>query len=120
MRLALCILSPSHMDEEPPKATDFVAEWITSHRHEIGGTEVKFHRHDKYGRTLCAEYDTDEHLIQFCAWDHASCIDIRAINNASGADAYLVSGECEGVEGLTQRLDAFLHWLNINERNRNT
>lgn len=107
------------MNEGRTKATDYVAEWITAHRDEIGGNEVKFARQEKYGRTLCAEFDTADHLIQFCAWDNASCLDILALNKTTGADAYIVAGECDGVVGLRQRLDAFLHWLNVNEPDRN-
>ncbi len=108
------------MNEELPKATDWVAAWIIAHRDEIGGAEVKFVRQDEYGRTLCAEFDTPEHLIQFCAWDHASCLDILAFNRATKAEAYIVAGGCDGVVGVTQRLDAFMHWLNVNEPNRNS
>ena len=106
------------MNEEPPKATDYVAEWIDLHRNEIGGTQIKLFRQEQYGRTLCAEFETIQHLIQFSAWDHASCLDILALNKATEADAYNVAGECNGIAGLTQRLDTFLLWLKINEPNR--
>jgi len=107
------------VNEDQTKATDFVAAWIASHRHEIGGTDLRFIRQEQHGRTLCAEFETVQHLLQVCAWDHAYCLDILALNKATGADAYIVAGECDGISGLTERLDGFLQWLNVNEPNRN-
>jgi hypothetical protein len=107
------------MNEEPPKPTDYVAAWITAHRNEIGGTQQKFAWREEYSRAFCTEFETRKYLIQFCAWDHACCLDILTLNKATGETDYIVAGECEGVTGLTQRLDAFLHWLGVNELNRN-
>ena len=104
--------------EITPKTTDYVAEWIAAHRNEIGGKDLKFVRQDQYGRTLCAEFETPKYLIQFCAWDHANCLDILALNKETEADDYCVAGDCEGVEGLSERLNKFLRWLEVNEPNR--
>jgi hypothetical protein len=41
------------------------------------------------------------------------------LNKATGETDYIVCGDCDGVAGLTRRLDTFLHWLNVNEPNRN-
>jgi hypothetical protein len=99
-------------------ATDYVAKWIASHRDEIGGTDIRFIRQEKYGRTLCAEFETPKYLLQLCAWDHAHCLDILALEKENGGNAYIVAGECDGVTGLSERLETFLHWLNVNEPNR--
>ena len=107
------------MNEEPTKATDYVASWITTHRNEIGGTQLKLFRQAQYGQTLCAEFETAKFLIQFCAWDHADCLDILALDKETGGDAYVMAGDCDGVTGLLDRLETFLHWLNVNEPIRN-
>ena len=106
------------MKDGSPKATDYVASWITSHRKEIGGTQLKVVQQEIYGRTFCAEFETPKYLIQFCAWDHASCLDIIALNKDTGRTAYSVSGVCDGAAGLSERLHSFLSWLNVNEPTR--
>ena len=100
------------------KATDFVAAWVAAHREQIGGTQIKFARQDTYGRTFCAESETAKHLIQFCAWDHACCLDIIALDKATGTDAYVVAGECDGASGLSERLHSFLSWLAVHDSDR--
>ncbi len=56
------------MTGEEPKPTDYVAEWITAHRAEIGGTQLRSAWNEEYARTYCAEFETDKYLLQFCAW----------------------------------------------------
>ena len=108
------------MNDNPQKATDFVAAWVASYREQIGGTQIKFVQQDTYGRTFCAEFETAKHLIQFCAWDHASCLDIIALDKAAGTDAYVVSGECNGASSLSERLHSFLSWLAVHDSGRTT
>ena len=103
------------MNDNSQKATDFVAAWVASRREQIGGTQLKFIQQDAHGRTFCAEFETAKHLIQFCAWDHGSCLDILALDKATGANAYVVSGECNGTAGLSQKLHGFLSWLTIHD-----
>ncbi len=40
----------SSVNEDQTKATDFVAAWIASHRHEIGGTDLRFIRQAWFGK----------------------------------------------------------------------
>jgi hypothetical protein len=107
------------VNEETPKATDYVAEWITSHRHEIGGTQLRLIKSEEHGRTFSAEFETPTYLLQFLAWDHAYCLDLLALNKGTGRDDYIVAGECDGVADFSARLEAFLQWINVNEPNRN-
>lgn len=107
------------MNEDLTKATDFVAEWVAAHRDELGGTNHTSKWHEEYSRTFCAEFETPKYLVQLCAWDHACCLDIQALNKITASDDYIVDGDCDGVVALTQRLDTFLRWLNANEPNRN-
>lgn len=67
---------------------------------------------------MCVEFETQKYFLQFCAWDHACCLDIQALNKTTGDNDYIVAGDCGGVTGLSLRLDTFLHWLNVNEPNR--
>lgn len=107
------------MNENLPKPADYVASWITAHRNIIGGSQLKFAWREEYSRAFCSEFETMKYFIQFCAWDHACCLDVLALNKATGNVEYNIAGECNGVVGLKERLDTFLHWLNINEHNRN-
>jgi hypothetical protein len=106
------------MNEDERKATDFVADWLAAHRDELGGTDHTAKWNEEYTRTFCAEFDTPTYLVQLCAWDHACCLDIVALNRATTHEDYNVSGDCDGVAGLSARLDTFLHWLDANEPNR--
>jgi hypothetical protein len=99
--------------------SDYVAAWITTHRDEIGGTLQKSVWREDSSRMFCAEFETLVYIIQFCAWDHGCCLDIIALNKATTHEDYIEAGECAGVTGLSVRLDAFLHWLDANEPNRN-
>lgn len=97
-------------------ASDFVAEWVDAHKAEIGGNQLRFDWREEYSRMFCAEFETSTHLLQFCAWDHAFCLDIQALNKATGNDDYIVAGECNGFVGLSERLNQFLKWLKENEK----
>jgi hypothetical protein len=106
------------MDEHPKKPTDYVAAWVTTHREAIGGEQRKFAWREEYSREFCAEFETEKYLIQLCAWDHACCLDIQVLNKATNKDEYSVAGDSNGVAGLLERLETFLHWINVNEQNR--
>ena len=110
------------VNNNPFSATDHIAAWLASHRDQIGGTQLKFIRQDTYGRTLCAEFETAKHLIQFCAWDQGCCLDIIALDKDSPSDAYAysVAGECDGSAGLSERLQGFLSWLAVHDLTRTT
>lgn len=99
------------MNAELPKASDHVAAWITTHRSEIGGTQISFAWREEYSRAFCAEFETHKYLINISAWDHACCLDILAVNKTTGHEDYISTGDCDGVAGLSGRLETFLHWL---------
>ena len=103
--------------EDAARATDFVADRVAAHRDKVGATDHTFKWSGQNGRTFCAEFETPTYFIQFCAWDHACCLDIQALNKDTGTHDYIVAGSCAGIPALTQRLDAFLHWIAASERN---
>jgi hypothetical protein len=97
--------------EAPSSTTDFVAAWIASHRNQIGGSELQVIRNEQYGRTLCWEFETASHFVQFLAWDHAFCLDLLALNKDSGADDFIVAGSCDDIAGVSARLDSLISWM---------
>jgi len=105
------------MNGDTTKATDFVADWVAAHRDQFQATDHTSKWSTQNGRTFCADFETPTHFIQLCAWDHACCLDIQALNKDTGAHDYIVAGECAGTPALAQRLDAFLHWITVNKRN---
>jgi len=101
--------------EETGQPRDHVAAWISIHQDAIGSAPIKFERREKPARTLVVWFETPKYLIDISAWDHACCLDILVLNKETGGTDYIVCGECDGTAGLTQRLGAFLYWLNANE-----
>jgi hypothetical protein len=97
--------------EATASTTDFVATWVASHREIIGGIELRLIRNEQYGRTLCWEFETASHYVQFLAWDHGFSVDLQALNKDSGADDYLVAGSCDDMAGVSGRLDSFTLWM---------
>jgi len=97
--------------EAPTSTTDFVAAWVAAHQNHIGGIELRFIRNEEYGRTLCWEFETASHYVQFLAWDHAFCLDLQALNKDSGADDFIVAGSCDDMAGVSARLDSFISWM---------
>jgi hypothetical protein len=71
------------VNEDQAKAADYVAEWIASHRKQLGGTNHTSKWREEYSRAFCAEFETPRYLLQVCAWDHACCLDIQALNRAT-------------------------------------
>lgn len=102
------------MIESPTSTTDFVAAWVASHRNQIGGCELRLIRNEQYGRTLCWEFETLSHYVQFLAWDHAFCLDLLALNKASGANDFIVAGPLDNIAGVSARLDSFISWMQTN------
>jgi hypothetical protein len=105
------LTSQRPVSEATPCTTDFVASWVTAHRGSIGGAQLRLIRQDQYGPTLCWEFETVSHYIQFLAWDHDYCVDLHALHKDSGADHFLVAGSCEDIVGVSSRLDSFLSWM---------
>jgi hypothetical protein len=100
--------------EAPIFTTDFVAAWVDLHRNQIGGSELRLIRNEQYGRTLCWEFETASHYVQFLAWDHAFCLDLLALNKDSGANDFVVAGSCEDITCVNARLDSFVSWMQTN------
>jgi hypothetical protein len=91
---------------------DRVESWIKIHQNRIG-TLKKLHRVEEPGYSLTAWFETPQYLIDICAWDHACCLDIEALNIATEKTEFCVTGPCESGAALNQRLENFLQWMEL-------
>ena len=99
------------MIEASTSTTYFVAAWVAVHRNHIGGSELRFIRNEEYGPTLCWEFETASHYVQFLAWDHGYSLDLQALSKDTGADDFIVAGSCDDMPGVSARLDSFISWM---------
>lgn len=93
-------------------ATSIVSEWLRENHQRLSLRQVKLETAETHGKTLSARYETSEHLIQICVWDHAHCLDILVFDQSCGALAYSEAGPCESLAGVSTRLKSFLNWAN--------
>ena len=93
-------------------ATSIVSEWLRDNHQRLRLRQFKLETAETHGKTLSAQYETSEHLIQICAWDHAHCLDILVFDQSSGALAYSDAGPCESTARVLARLNSFSNWAN--------
>jgi len=90
--------------------TDHVAAWLSDHQQRTGVVPARFQKSENPSQ-LNACYETPRYLIDITAWDHASCLDIIALNKATQKEDYVIVGQCADTACLTQRLECFWQWL---------
>lgn len=92
-------------------ARDTVESWLSDNEPRIGGKRLKFERDDQYAEKFVAWYETDTHFFDIACWNHASCLDVLAINKDSGQNDFAEAGACDGAERLVDRLERFAAWV---------
>ena len=90
---------------------DHVAAWLAVNQRRIGSAPIEFERKDSPAKILTALFQTQRYLISFCTWDHASALEIQVLNASTGKSEFLSDGPCADHASLTQRLEAFMQWL---------
>jgi len=93
---------------------DHVENWLRQHQTRIGVPASKWQRSELHAEMFNAWYETEKYLIDICCWNHACCLDIIALNKQSKTEDFIVAGDCDGLEGLSERLAYFENWLEEN------
>jgi hypothetical protein len=69
--------------------------------------------------SACVVLETERYLIDICAWDHASCLDIQILEIDSEESTFQHIGDCETRQVFHECLQKFMGWLK-NEFQSNT
>jgi len=86
-------------------------EWylINKSLFESLGAATKYTDTGRGSATL--EIDTDKHIMQVTAWNHASCLNIEILDIKSEVSNYITEGACEDKAIFDQHLQNYLAWF---------
>ena len=73
------------------------------------GAELEF-RDSGHGSGY-VRLETDFYMMELCAWDHASCLDIQIIEVKSEESSFPHTGDCESINEFKNHLNEFLVWF---------
>lgn len=72
------------------------------------GMDIEFK--DTGENSASVNLESSKHIVQLCAWDHASCLDIQILDVASEESIFPHAGECKTQTEFVAELSKFLDW----------
>jgi hypothetical protein len=95
----------------PEGARAYVLAWLVENQSRLGLHQLKIEAVEEPAATLSAWYKTPAYLLDVTVWDHAYCLDILVMEQASDKLVFSEAGSCENAQGLRVRLSRFAAWL---------
>ena len=65
---------------------------------------------DSGRKSACVNLESESHIMQLSAWDHASCLDIQILEVASKESIFPHTGDCKNKIEFESELNDFLEW----------
>ncbi len=81
------------------------------------GEELEFK--DSGRGSAYVRLESKSSLMELCAWDHATCLDIQIIDIATEESSYPHTGSCQSLNEFEAHLKKFMSWFE-NEATKNT
>jgi len=100
------------LDEPSPlSARTYVSVWLAENQERLGLVRRKFESTESPAKVLSAWFETPRYLVDITVWDHAYCLDILVLEQATGSSVFSEGGSCESTSGLSVRLCSLATWL---------
>ncbi len=87
-------------------------EWFQENKGLFISLETELEFRDSGHGSACVRLESKTHLVELCAWDHASCLDIQIIEKATEESVYPHTGSCESIMEFKGYLNDFIVWSN--------
>ncbi len=81
------------------------------------GAELEF-RDSGHGSAY-VRLETKTYMMELCAWDHATCLNVQIIDIKTEESSFPHEGSCDSIEMFEQHLNEFIEWFQ-NEATKNT
>lgn len=59
------------------------------------------------------------YIMDICAWEHATCLDIHILEIESGQSSFPHTGDCKSITEFKALLAQFIEWFKINVVGKN-
>jgi hypothetical protein len=76
------------------------------------GTIAEYKESDRGSANV--QIDTGKYLIDVCAWNHASCLDIQTIDIETEKSEFPHVGDCCSKQEFEQHLQDLIRWYKLN------
>jgi|GEM_PF-3011694 len=98
-------------------AVDTLKTWYQTNQEQFEKQCISNEFKDSGHSSAAVLLETNNHLIDISAWNHASCLDIQILEIESEESRFLTIGDCETKLIFVKHLESFITWLN-NETNK--
>lgn len=91
-------------------AVSELERWFNTHEEffwKAGAVEYK----DSGRGSARVVIETEQYLIDICAWDHASCLDIQILEIETEASTFPHVGDCGTKSEFSNYLNLFTEWF---------
>ena len=91
-------------------AVSVLQGWFNANQEYFTETKMVSEFKDSGQNSACINLESDSHIMQLCAWDHASCLDIQILEIASEKSTFPHTGDCKNKIEFESELNDFLEW----------
>lgn len=91
-------------------AVSTLYDWFKQNQDYFIGAEMELEFKDAGRNSACVTLECDSHIMQLCAWNHASCLDIQIMDVATEESTLPHTGDCSSREEFEAQLNEFLNW----------
>ena len=92
-------------------AVALLYEWFRENKEMLDSLETEPEFRESGRDSACVRIESKTHLMELCAWDHASCLDIQIVNKATEESVFPHAGECESLTEFKRLLNGFIGWF---------
>ena len=84
--------------------------WFEANRDRFAQSGASSEYKDSGYRSASVRLETKTHLIEACAWDHASCLDTQILSLETGESLFPHVGHCDSKSEFESHLQYLIDW----------
>ena len=96
--------------EQESYAVSILYDWFKTNQKYFHETKMKMEFKDSGYNSAFVFLESESHMMQLCAWDHASCLDIEIMEIETENATFPRSGDCKNKDEFELELSKFLEW----------
>ena len=98
------------MNKEEKYAVTELYSWFKNNQEYLVANNNEISFKDSGRNSAAVAIQNNTHVIQLCAWDHASCLDIEILEIDNEKFTLPHTGTCHSKIQFIEELDKFLTW----------
>lgn len=84
--------------------------WFKKNQEYFISTNMDLNFKDTGRNSASVNLECETYIMQLCAWDHASCLDIQTMDCKTEEISFPHTGDCNSKEEFKEILNDFLIW----------